>query len=468
MSEMHLKVGGFFVVLGLLIASPSYADSVHTTIKKIAKSDLKTYKVLRRRIRKKEHPCGIGILGSWYSVITRVSSEGSSNGLRPGDEILAVDGAGFNIDEALVRIPEHFSAGEKLTISILRDKSKLDLDVLCADGTERLQAVFSLLRSAAKGKWQQCIDQSYLVDEINGGESAANGLYRVSCNEAVRCGRKGCEYPGTEDAELNYQYILLILEEALLVRDGLERIRPSVLEAIDWLEDNGFDQLAGDLEVRLEKTVSASLPSLPVTKQGTCFAVSDREILASQQVVSDARFVTVTFQEGREIWADVKQQNLSSDLALLVIYENAPAMLSLTAAAPPSVGERVFTPEFPAAGAPGQESTFIEGSVTLLAEEQGGARYLQTSLPVKPGNAGSPVLNMRGEAVGVLAAGIAVESLHKQAGTLPQGVSWAVESAYARMLFDLPTRDAKAASKVETLKQARSALCRVRAVLEGL
>src|SRR3546814_4591174 len=40
----------------------------------------------------------------------------------------------------------------------------------------------------------------------------------------------------------------------------------------------------------------------------------------------------------------------------------------------------------------------------LRGSPDGGARYIQTDAPINPGNSGGPLINMRGEAVGVNSA----------------------------------------------------------------
>lgn len=92
--------------------------------------------------------------------------------------------------------------------------------------------------------------------------------------------------------------------------------------------------------------------------------------------------------------------NKFADLALLKIEEkNAPKFkyVPLGRADDVGVGERVF-----AIGSPlGLERTVTEGIVSTKTRQMAGELYLQTSAQINPGNSGGPLLNLRGEVVGV-------------------------------------------------------------------
>jgi len=197
---------------------------------------------------------------------------------------------------------------------------------------------------------------------------------------------------------------------------------------------------------------------------GTCFAVSPTEVITSHHVVENASTVTVQFQDGREISAVTTQQSRATDLALLKINGQAPATLPLATSRSLSVGDQVFTLGFPVTSILGNDAKFTEGSVSALSGIQGDASYFQMSVPIQPGNSGGPVVNMRGEVVGVVAATAAVEAFFAASGSLPQNVNWASKSDYARLLFDAPASSTKATGRKDAIQKARSALCQVKVV----
>jgi S1-C subfamily serine protease len=252
----------------------------------------------------------------------------------------------------------------------------------------------------------------------------------------------------------------------------LDDVRADILTGITWLEQSGFRRLANDLESRIraaesspsQSIASNKIPSQQITGFGTCFAVSSTEVLTSHHVVADASLLTVRFQDGREIGAVISQQSRATDLALLKVNGKTPASLPLAAPRSLAVGEPVFTLGFPATSILGEDAKFTEGSVSALSGIQGDASYFQMSVPVQPGNSGGPVVNMRGEVAGIVAATAAIEAFYATTGALPQNVNWASKSEHARLLFDPPTNDKRAKDRDEAIQMARSAVCKVTAI----
>lgn len=133
---------------------------------------------------------------------------------------------------------------------------------------------------------------------------------------------------------------------------------------------------------------------------GSGFLVSpDGIIITNAHVVADGpRVVTVKFPNGEQISADVIGFAKNGvDLAVLRIY-NRQNLPYLPLARPNSVkvGESVF-----AIGTPLNEdyqNTLTQGIISRLDPEKG---IVQHNANINPGNSGGPLLNSRGEVVGV-------------------------------------------------------------------
>ena len=458
------------LLLGLLTATSVQAESFRATEKKSAKSDLEFYSVFVDKLKKGERICGTGIQSTWGTMVARVSDTAISNGLRPGDQLLELNGTEITETNRVV-VFSNYRPGDQLRLTIDRNEEQIVLDFICNDGTEKFQAVINMLKAKAKGRWQDCIDYSNKADNLIGDRISYVAVNRLNCNEAKRCGFGGCRNPTNRDAQLSYDYRLLVLQEAIIV-GGLDEVRADILSGITWLEQSGFRRLANDLDSRVraaEPTPSRSIarsnvPSEQVTAYGTCFAVSPTEVLTSHHVVADASIVTVQFQDGSEFGAVVDRHSRATDLALLKINGLTPASLQLAASRSLSVGDLVFTLGFPATSILGDDAKFTEGSVSALSGIQGDASYFQMSVPVQPGNSGGPVVNMQGEAVGVVAATAAIEAFYAATGALPQNVNWASKSDYARLLFDPPINSKTAKDRDEAIRMVRSAVCKVTAI----
>jgi len=141
--------------------------------------------------------------------------------------------------------------------------------------------------------------------------------------------------------------------------------------------------------------------SLPVRGEGSGFIVrSDGLILTNAHVVRDADEVVVKLLDRREFTAKVLGTDKSTDIAVLKIdAQNLPAVPTASPP-PPRVGEWVL-----AIGSPfGFESTVTVGVISATRRAlpgEGAVAFIQTDAAVNPGNSGGPLINLRGEVVGI-------------------------------------------------------------------
>ncbi len=137
---------------------------------------------------------------------------------------------------------------------------------------------------------------------------------------------------------------------------------------------------------------------------GSGFAIdSAGHVLTNAHVVTGGGGVSVVLQSGRRLQATVIGQDQSNDLAVLRISPTAsPPPLPLGRSAAVEVGDPVL-----AVGSPlGLTGTVTAGIVSALDREvrigrSGRGTALQTDAPINPGNSGGPLVNARGEAIGV-------------------------------------------------------------------
>jgi len=447
------------------------ADGYRSDVKNTAESRLVKLQPLIDVIEADGRLCDLGVMNSWRSVkITRVSELGLRNGLRPGDKLLSLDGAEVNSDN-INGVQSQYVAGDTFVARLSRNGAHLDVEGVCGDDTQYILIMAQMYESAAKGRFQKCFDLTYELDQSNGRPTAFTANWRNQCSEAIRCSDRRCKNATNQDATLLYDYQRLAIEELLII-DSLDEMRSWVLAAISWLEDNGYQRFARELELDLQKAESSRgrataehVPSNPPkSAYGTCFAVSDSEVLTSYHVVANADLITVQFEGGAEKGAVVAQQSQSTDLALLMIGGNSPTFLPMAPMRSLEVGQEVFTVGYPVTSILGSDPKFTDGSVSALSGVQDDASFFQMSVPVQPGNSGGPVVNVYGEVVGVVAATAAFESFYELSGALPQNVNWASKSDYARLLFDPPSSEARARNRGEAIEMAKAAVCRVTAV----
>jgi 2-alkenal reductase len=195
---------------------------------------------------------------------------------------------------------------------------------------------------------------------------------------------------------------------------------------------------------------------LPIA-QGTGFVIdSQGHIVTNQHVVQDAKEIEVDFPSGDKAWATLLGTDPDSDLAVLQVDVPAEGLtpLPLGDSGAVQVGETVA-----AIGNPfGLSGTMTVGIVSALGRTldsertaPGGQAFtaggiIQTDAAINPGNSGGPLLNLRGEVIGVNRA-IRTEVFTVSGDAANSGVGFAipinivkrvVPSLIARGSYDYP------------------------------
>ena len=160
---------------------------------------------------------------------------------------------------------------------------------------------------------------------------------------------------------------------------------------------------------------------------GSGFIISDDGyVLTNAHVVEGADEVTVTLTDRREFKAKVLGSDKRSDVALLKLAATNLPRLRMGDSNRIRVGEWVI-----AIGSPfNLDNTVTAGIISAKARDTG--EYLpliQSDVAVNPGNSGGPLINMRGEVIGI----------NSQIATLSgayNGISFAVPIAEAMRVAD--------------------------------
>jgi len=124
----------------------------------------------------------------------------------------------------------------------------------------------------------------------------------------------------------------------------------------------------------------------------------DGFVLTNAHVIDGAQEVTVTLADKREFKARTIGIDKRSDVALVKIEGSALPTVRIGDVSKLKVGEWVI-----AIGSPfGLESTVTAGIVSAKSRDTGDLLPLiQTDVAINPGNSGGPLINMRGEVVGI-------------------------------------------------------------------
>ena len=133
--------------------------------------------------------------------------------------------------------------------------------------------------------------------------------------------------------------------------------------------------------------------------EGSGFILSaDGIVMTNAHVVKGADEVLVKLTDKREFKAKVLGVDERTDVAILKIEARALPFVRVGDVSKLRVGEWVI-----AIGAPfGLENTVTAGIVSAKQRDTGQyLRFIQTDVAINPGNSGGPLINMRGEVVGI-------------------------------------------------------------------
>jgi len=130
-----------------------------------------------------------------------------------------------------------------------------------------------------------------------------------------------------------------------------------------------------------------------------------------------------------EFEAQIIKGDPANDVALLkVLAETKP--LPFFDQSRISKGEEVFTLGYPLMLIQGQEQKATFGRINSLSGITDDFRFMQIDVPVQPGNSGGPLINTKGEVIGVVTATLDQLITLKISGALPQNVNYALKFEY--------------------------------------
>jgi serine protease Do len=167
----------------------------------------------------------------------------------------------------------------------------------------------------------------------------------------------------------------------------------------------------------------------PARFSGTGFAISsDGYIVTSSHVIEGADSIMIENKAGFKYKVSEIYRDEANDLSILKItdpsfkgFSKLPYTFKTNES---DLGEKVYT-----LGYPREDIVFGEGSLSSASGFEGDTAAYQISIPLNPGNSGGPLLDDKGNVIGVISG--------KQAGQ--EGASFAVKSEYLlQMISEVP------------------------------
>jgi TPR repeat protein len=191
-----------------------------------------------------------------------------------------------------------------------------------------------------------------------------------------------------------------------------------------------------DAPIADEDRPSGERSTLSKRSVATAFYVSRQgQLLTNYHVVEQCGEVRLA---GRDEALKVVAVDAANDLALLVSGDSAPREIAVfRSSLSVEQGESVFAYGFPLQGALSPGGTVSSGMVNALSGLANNSNQIQVSMPIQPGNSGGPVLDRKGQVVGVVTMKLDAVKVAQATGTMSENVSFAVNLTTTRNFLDV-------------------------------
>lgn len=169
------------------------------------------------------------------------------------------------------------------------------------------------------------------------------------------------------------------------------------------------------------------------THRGTGFFITPTLIVTNYHVIADCESFNIKYSDDRSASATIAAKDPANDLALLKVEQTESSIIPLSIAAIEDCKESdpVYTMGFPLTDILGANAKLGQGIINSLTGIKDDVRMFQISIPIQPGNSGGPLLNDKGQVIGVVSS-----TLNPfLANTIPQNVNFALKINYLNNLL---------------------------------
>jgi S1-C subfamily serine protease len=177
---------------------------------------------------------------------------------------------------------------------------------------------------------------------------------------------------------------------------------------------------------------------------GTAWPLTSGYVVTNNHVVSESNEVILIDKVGQQMraWAVIRDE--ANDIALLEVSDSRelPPALPL-ANSQARLGSSVFTIGFPRLDVMGRTPKLFNGVISGINGLRDDPEKYQTTVPIQPGNSGGPLLNMKGEVVGIITSMLGVRDPANGDIDMLQNASCALKIQSVKdLLAHLPRHDA--------------------------
>jgi S1-C subfamily serine protease len=206
----------------------------------------------------------------------------------------------------------------------------------------------------------------------------------------------------------------------------------------------GLDEAEAKLYIHQELRKVADKPPLYIYSRdvaeeerglstGTGFYVTtDGVIITSYHAIEGASSIHIMdVKNGRKIPASVLTTDPYNDIAVLKTAAKSQG-IPLVSHFSPALDDEVFTLGYPLSSELTQEQKMTFGRIISLSGPDDDGRMVQIDVPIQPGNSGGPLLNGKGEVIGMITTELEVTLRSRASGSLPPNINTAINIDYIR------------------------------------
>jgi serine protease Do len=189
---------------------------------------------------------------------------------------------------------------------------------------------------------------------------------------------------------------LICIAGTIFITDSLES-----KQTADYKElRRNVDQIRKSQKMIMEDLAETKEKILPGKYAGTGFLFSAKGYVAtSYHVVKEADSIVIENEKFGRLKASIVYSDPANDISILKIekFKLTRALPFAVSSIEASLAEDVYT-----LGYPREDVVFGEGSVSALTGFNQNPNAYQVSVPVNPGNSGGPLLNSKGDLIGMI------------------------------------------------------------------
>jgi len=192
----------------------------------------------------------------------------------------------------------------------------------------------------------------------------------------------------------------------------------------------GVKRQGGNTHSYLRREVQAAAIDDIMRSSGSGFLLRESDkVLTAYHVVKQAKKISVRFPDGQRFEAGIAASDPANDLALLELKGFSPIPergLRILQGVPVAPGEDVHVIGYPLGAILGNRPGIVSGQVSAAVGPRNVENQFRITASVNPGNSGGPILNSRGEVIGVAVSAVRQQQIEGIAFGVKVGPSFPV------------------------------------------